>query len=174
MSAAHRWLGVAAASLVITALAAGAPHALRRVDDFRVATVEVRGVRLMDPSMALDALDLPPGASVFDDFEPWHARLLEHPLVAGAHITRRLPDTIVLEITETEPVALVRTPELRPVDVRGRLLPIGPGAATLDLPVLGGRAAVDDTGMLSDETQRALLQTLATVKAAEPALAEWV
>lgn len=174
MSAARRWAGVAAAALVITALAAGAPHALRRVDGFRVATVEVRGARLMDPAAAIAALDVPPGATVFDDFEPWRARLLEHPLVADARITRRLPDGIVIELTETEPVALARTPELRPVDVRGRLLPVAPGAALLDLPVLGGRAPIDDTGTLTDETQRALLETLAIVKSAEPALAEWI
>jgi hypothetical protein len=165
---------VAAAALVLTGLAAGAPHALRRLDGFRVATVEVRGTRLMEPASALAALALPAGATVFDDFEPWRRRLLAHPLVAAARIARRLPDTVVLEITETEPLALVRTPELRPVDERGRVLPVAPGTAPLDLPVLGGRADIDDTGRVADEAQRALLTTLATVRTAEPAIAEWV
>src|SRR5690606_24631739 len=137
-------------------------------------SVEVRGTRLMEPAAALDALAIPAGATVFDDFAPWRARLLAHPLVADARIARKLPDTIVLDITETEPLALVRTPELRPVDVRGRVLPVAPGAAPLDLPVLGGRADVDATGRVRDETQRALLATLAIVRTAQPALAEWV
>lgn len=174
MSAGRRWLGVAVAGLAITALAAGAPHALRRVDAFRIGMVEVRGVRLMDPAAAVAALDVPADATVFDDFEPWRARLLEHPLVADARIARRLPDTLVVEITEAEAVALVRTPELRPVDVRGRLLPVAPGATTLDLPVLGGPAEFDESGTLSDPAQRALLETLATVEAVEPTLAEWI
>ena len=174
MSAAQRWGGVALASLIATALAAASPHALRRVDGFRVAHVEVRGTRLMDPSAAVVAVAVPAGATVFDDFSPWRDRLLDHPLVADVRVTRRLPDTIVLDITETEPLALVRTPELRPVDVRGRILPVPPGDSPLDLPVVGGLVTIGEDGRAGDAALHALLATLATVRAAEPSLAEWV
>jgi hypothetical protein len=161
------------AALAITTLAAGAPHVFRRMDGFVVRHVEVRGTRLLDPAAALAASRIPEHATVFDDFEPWRAALLEHPLVADAAVARRLPDTIVLEIRETLPVALARTPELRPVDRQGRVLPVAPGVS-LDLPVLGGPAPLDDTGRITGDAHHALLATLAIMQELQPAVAAWI
>lgn len=173
MNARRRWAAVSLAALALTSIAAGAPHALRRFDGFRVRNVEVRGSRLLDAGDALAAMHIAAGATVFDDFAPWHDSLATHPLVAEARIGRRLPDTIVLEIRETLPLAFVRTPELQPVDAHGRVLPIAPGTP-LDLPILDGVTDADANGSITSAAHRTLLGTLERIRVAQPALAQWI
>src|SRR5690606_16473120 len=110
-------------------------------------------------------------ANVFDDPEPWRQALLAHPLVADARIERRLPGTIILRITETEPVALARTPELMPVDATGRVLPIDPAAQSIDLPVLNVASAVGDDGRLAEPAAISMLAAYERIRRFEPALA---
>ncbi|MBI2407179.1 MAG: hypothetical protein HYV19_02600, partial [Gemmatimonadetes bacterium] len=55
-------------------------------------------------------------------------------------ISRRLPGTLVVRITEVPPVALVPTGAgLTPFDAEGRPLPIDPTAVDVDLPVVSAR-----------------------------------
>ncbi|MGH7503994.1 MAG: cell division protein FtsQ/DivIB [Longimicrobiales bacterium] len=172
--AAKRWIAVAGAALVLTGSAAGAPHALRRMHAFRVRHIEVRGTVYLEPATALDASDIPATATVFDDFTPWRTALRTHALVTNVRITRRLPDTIVLDITESEPVAFVRTPELRPADATGRILPIAPGAPGLDLPVLALRVTTDTAGRIREAAAVSMLATVGQLRTRRPALLAWV
>src|SRR5690606_19921572 len=94
-----------------------------------------------------------------------------HPLIAAVRIERDLPSTVVLHVTEAEPVAFVRTPELRPVDATGRLLPIEPTERSLDLPVLAAASRVGEDGRIADPASLALLATLNAVRGSEPTLA---
>jgi cell division septal protein FtsQ len=79
---------------------------------------------------------VPVGASVWNDLEPWEFGLRRHPLVRDASVRRQLPGTLVMEVVERMPVALIPTPVLEPVDATGRLLPLDPASYRLDLPVL--------------------------------------
>jgi cell division protein FtsQ len=126
---------IACAALLVTC-AAFAPWLLRRWSAFDVMRVEVEGARHLSAATAVAASGIRRTSSVFDDPAPWREALLTHPLVADAYIERRLPNTIVLRITETTPVAFARTPELRAIDARGRVLPANPAADDMDLPVL--------------------------------------
>lgn len=166
-----RWAAVAAAVGGVVALATLAPAALRRVDAFRVRRVEVLGTRYLPPHEALAASGITEASSVFDDPEPWLAGLRAHPMVAEATVERELPGTIVLTIVEVEPVALARTPELRPVDARGRVLPIDPTQVEIDLPVVGVASKVDVDGRLSDSVAVALVEALDRIRRRAPDLA---
>jgi hypothetical protein len=66
-----------------------------------------------------------------------------------------------------------RVPELKPVDADGVVLPVAPGAP-LDLPILDGVTAADAAGRITGATQRALLGTLARIRGAQPAFAQWI
>src|SRR5687767_11437471 len=113
-SAGMRWLVVVAIAGAATGAAAAAPRYMRDMDSFRVERVEVVGTRFMPPDQALAASGITRRSSVFDDPGPWRARLLRHALVQDVRIERSLPATIRIVLRESEPVALVPTPELRP------------------------------------------------------------
>jgi cell division septal protein FtsQ len=111
-------------------------------------------------------LALEPGANVWDDTEPWEAKLRAHPLVRDAKIHRRFPGTLLLEVVEREPVALVANPTLEPVDDAGRILPIDPAQHPLDLPVIA--SAVRGEASLTPAQRRILANEIARLQAEDP------
>lgn len=131
-----RFLAVVSAAGLLAWGATLVPGLLASLPLFEVDGVEVSGTRYMDAAAAVGAMAVPAGASVWDDPTPWEARLREHALVLDVRVRRRLPSTLVAEVVEREPVALVATPTLEPVDGEGRFLPIDPVLHRLDLPLL--------------------------------------
>jgi cell division septal protein FtsQ len=169
-----RLLLLGCAACAVTSLAAGAPAMLRRVDSFRVQRVEIRGTRYLAPYDALMQTGITRTSNVFDDFALWQQRLLRHPLVLEAKIERALPHTIKVEITEAEPIAFVRAPDLRAIDARARALPIDPAAIDFDLPVLAFRSNEDAEGYFRDaETQQAVAM-LNMLRAKDARLYNWI
>ncbi|HEX9107907.1 MAG TPA: FtsQ-type POTRA domain-containing protein, partial [Longimicrobiales bacterium] len=144
-----RLVGVLVLFGALTALATAAPRWLRRADAFRVRRVDVVGTRYLEPHAVLAASGIGRSASVFDDPAPWRARVLRLPMITDATVERRLPSSLVIRVVEAEPVALAATPDLVPVDARGAVLPIPPGSADLDLPVLVVDARVGADGRLA-------------------------
>lgn len=113
-----------------------APKLLRRIDFFRVRRVEIVGLQYLGRDEVLRGLGLPKRASVFDDKAPWERRARAIPGVASAEVSRRVPGTIRLTITEVAPVALVPGRDgLAPMDAEGHLLPFDPSVSAPDLPL---------------------------------------
>jgi cell division septal protein FtsQ len=136
----------------------GGPPLLRRLEFFRVRRIEISGARYLAPKTITGALALRRDASVFDDPDAMERGLRAVPGVKAAALGRRLPGTLTVAVTETEPVALIpRRGALTPVDDRGRVLPYDPAQVAPDLPI----ATSADSG---------LTRVLATVRAADPAL----
>ncbi len=169
-----RWLLVVVALAALTVAAAVSPRWLRRADAFRVRSVQVLGTRYLAPHDVLAASGISRGASVFDDPAPWRARLLRLPQVVDASVERLLPATLVIRITEAEPVALARTPELVPVTAGGAVLPIPPGSADLDLPLVDVDAKVGADGRLASPAALTLVGTIQRIRALDPELARTV
>jgi hypothetical protein len=155
-------------------LASLAPFALRHWAPFAVRRVEVVGGRHLTAEAAVAASGIDSTASVFDRPSAWRDALLAHPLVAGVTIERRLPHTIVLHITETVPVAFARTPELRAIDARGRILPADRAADDMDLPVLTFTSRVSADGRAVDPRTLRVVAFLDEVRRTEPGLLGWV
>lgn len=119
--------------------------ALASLDYFRVRTVEVQGVRYASVADLVDALGVDTTRSVWDDVAPLVRRLETHPLVRSASVSRRLPGTLVLQVEEEPPVALVAGGTgLEPVDEAGLVLPLDPSRVPTDLPII----ARADSGVL--------------------------
>jgi POTRA domain, FtsQ-type len=173
MSEHARWIVILGVGVFVTAAASAAPLAFRRMEAFRVQQVEVRGTRYMAPEDALAATGITDSSSVFDDPNAWVEGLRAQRLIADARIEQRPPATVRIEVTETEPVALVRTPELRPVDARGRILPIAIAGEFLDAPILAGRSRFGDDSIADSLTVR-LIGGLLAVRSHDPALARQV
>jgi cell division protein FtsQ len=107
-----------------------------KMDFFHVRTVQVEGVRYLDPSTVLERMAIDTMRSVWDDYGPLVARVKTLPQVSDAVITRKLPGTLVVRIHENLPVALSPSPRgLEAIDSAGVVLPIDPTSADLDLPV---------------------------------------
>jgi cell division protein FtsQ len=148
--------GFGAAVLLATPL--WTPPIMRRMDFFRLRRVEVVGTRYLTPREVLAVLRVDTSMSVWDPTRPMRDRVERHPEVLSAKIRRRLPGTIVVEVAERIPVALVPTPAgFDVLDERGVRLPIDPTRAPVDAPILAAR----DT---------ALVRLLAELRVRVPAL----
>ena len=148
------------ALLLIIAAPLWAPLFLKRVAFFRVRRVEIIGARYVTPGDILAKLHVDTSVSVWNPTGPLAERVASHPGIQRAVVRRKLPGTIVVEVTERIPVALVPTSSgLRAYDARGRSLPIDP--TRVDAPVLSQR----DT---------AVLRLLGGLRTSVPALYERV
>jgi cell division septal protein FtsQ len=135
----RRELRIVAWTLLLGALWMGGSKvmdALPSMKLFRVTGVVFTGLDYLDRADAVGLLRLDPNASIWSDTGKWAQRLAESPLVETVRVRRRMPGTLVVQVTERRPVALVATPTLEPVDARGVRLPIDPAERRLDLPVM--------------------------------------
>jgi cell division protein FtsQ len=146
------------------------PEALASMELFRVDRIQLEGARYLGLDEAVARAGIPEGFSVWDDLDGVSERLATHPLVVDVRVGRRLPSTLVLRLREREPLALVPTPGLVPVDAEGRFLPIDPVQHVLDLPLL--RPTLEGEGRaLSPGELRTLVGEVARIAALEPVLA---
>ena len=91
---------------------------------FQIRHVEISGNREMPRLKVYEAvLAGPDNALLAADLANMRQRLRAHPWVADASVSRRLPDTLVVRITERRPVALWQNHgEFRLIDISGRVL----------------------------------------------------
>ncbi len=163
--------GVVAAGLALAgALAWLAPRGLRHVGAFRVERVEVAGTRYVEPYAVVRASGIDSASSVFDDADAWRAGMLRLPMVRDARTHRRLPGTVVLEVREVEPVALVAADDLKAVDAGGRILAMDPVRSAVDLPILLGVSVAHDS--LAGPQAAAAIAALHWVEQRAPEFAE--
>jgi cell division protein FtsQ len=161
---------------IVALLALGSPlwgpAVLRHLSFFRVRKVEILGARYTGPTELLDRLAVDTTRSVWDPLAPLEARIRSHPQVESVTVSRRLPGTLVVQVTERRPVALVNGPGgLRAVDERGVRLPLDPSRTPVDAPIV--TAAPRDTAVyhLLRTMQRdapALYAKLSSIRAAGP------
>lgn len=131
-------------------LVAGAPFwgplVLRQLSFFRVRKVEIIGARYVPVAEVLDRLHVDTTASIWDPTGPLAARLASHPQFRRVQVRRRLPGTLVVDVEENLPVALVATNDgLRAYDARGVALPIDLARTPIDAPIVPRR----DLGILA-------------------------
>jgi cell division protein FtsQ len=139
----RRWLRIALAvvtAAVLISLPWTGPAMMRRLVFFRVRKVEIRGAVYLTPSEVLAKLHIDSTANVWDDPSPYIKRLMTHPQIRSAAVTRKLPSTLVVRVQENLPVALVPNAKgFAVIDGHGMPLPIDPAATKLDLPIVASR-----------------------------------
>jgi cell division protein FtsQ len=150
------FLGIALLLVVVSPL--WAPLLMRRMAFFRVRRVEILGARYVAASDILARLHVDTLASVWDPTGPLAERVARHSEILHVDVRRKLPGTLVIDVVERIPVALVPASRgFRVYDERGVALPIDPARVPVDAPVLVER----DT---------ALLRLLGAMRAARPTL----
>jgi cell division protein FtsQ len=136
---------VGIAGLLVVTSALWLPLLVQRMAFFHVHRVEIVGAHYIAPSDILSRLRVDTMSSIWDPTAPLVARVQRHPAVQNAVISRKLPGTLVVEITERTPVALVPAAGGFSVyDARGVALPIDLASVNVDAPVLMQR----DTALL--------------------------
>ena len=146
----RRGLGLIVAGSVVIGAWWWAPPLLGKLSYFQVRGVRVEGARYVEPRDIWARLALDSTTSVWDDVAPLEQRIASHPQVRSVEIGRKLPDTLVIRITENQPIALVpKANGMEVVDGNGRVLPIDPSKMTVDLPVLS-RVDTAATRVLAD------------------------
>jgi cell division protein FtsQ len=135
----RRWKPVVGAVALVIALLAPlwGPRVLAELAYFRVRRVEIVGARFIQPSDILNRLHVDTLSSVWQPTAPLEDRIASHVGVESVRVNRRLPGTLVVDITERWPVALVPTPAgLVPIDERGAALPIDLTRTPVDAPIV--------------------------------------
>jgi cell division protein FtsQ len=121
------------------------PLILRQLSFFRVRKVEIIGARYVSVGEVVDRLHVDTTASIWDPTAPLAARLASHPQIRRVSVRRKLPGTLVVDVDENLPVALVATSEgVKAFDARGAALPIDLARTPIDAPILPRR----DIGVL--------------------------
>ena len=110
---------------------------------FRVKSVDVQGIKRMDPRPVYEiAADQKTMAMPLVDVSDIRKRLLEFGWVKDARVSRRFPDTLVIDIVERKPAALWQDEDrLTLIDAEGVVLDRVPVAQMPDLPLLIGKGA---------------------------------
>jgi hypothetical protein len=148
--------------------------AVMEMDTFRVADVQVQGVRYLSEDDVVALLGITPQSTVWSDPEVWSDRVLAHPLVRAATVTRRLPDGLLVEVTERTPIALAPTPTLEPIDAEGYRLPLDPAAYRLDLPVISTSSTPPEGAQLVPADVRRLVGEVGHLMASDTAFLQRV
>ena len=118
---------------------------------FEVKRVDLRGIRNMDRlTVYAIAFDQHSMAMPLVDLDAVRAKLLRYGWVQDARVSRRLPDTLVVDIVERTPAAVWQYQgRLRLIDASGVVLEDVTEAPGTDLPLLIGPNANTHAGELT-------------------------
>jgi len=133
-------------ALVVIAIGVGAVALGRLVERhvrtssaFAVTEIGLEGHVRLTRAQVLERAGLAIDANVFDvGPEEAEAALLEHPWIAEANVTRRLPGTYTVAIRERRAVALLALGEVFLVSESGAVFKQVEGDDPIDLPVITG------------------------------------
>lgn len=136
-------IGLALIALEVPAKIATATGEAVGEAGFRVRSVDVSGIHRMDSKPVFQiALDQRSMAMPLVDVTAIRKRLLRYGWVKDARVSRRLPDTLVIDIVERQPAALWQDArQLSLIDAEGVVLDRVPISAMPDLPLLIGPGA---------------------------------
>jgi cell division protein FtsQ len=117
------------------------PPALSRLAYFRVRRVELEGVRYASTAELVARLRVDTMTSVWTELAALERRVVGHPMVERAEVTRRLPGTLRVLVDERTPVAMAPARAgIAVYDEAGTPLPVEPSATGgLDVPLVAAR-----------------------------------
>lgn len=135
---------------------------------FRIASIEVKGNKFLSEGEVREMLGPAIGGNLISaDLEALRSNLAASPWVGGAVVRRKLPDTLLVDVTERFPIALAETDQLYVMDSSGELIDLlGPRTAGFDLPIIRGLGGVS-VEVRRDRARRAnaLLEDLGELSA---------
>lgn len=105
---------------------------------FKVRSIMVKGNELVQTSVILDRCDLKTASSLhLIDPAAVAEKLSAHPWIEHARCVKKWWGSVVIEVSERKPVAMINTGEIHLVDKNGIVLPLDTGSAC-ELPLVSG------------------------------------
>ena len=112
---------------------------------FVLKNIDVEGNRFVKKSEVLDLLNLDTSRSLFDyNLRQIAQQVSMHPFIKDASVSRRLPDNLIIRISEKEPIAILNQSELSLVDENGEQLPEFNSVELLDYPIISNLVLADE------------------------------
>lgn len=158
---------IAAAGVLGLGVPQWVPRLLATLPAFRVEQVKIVGTQHVPPDEINGLMGLEVDASVWDRVDDVEDRIRAHPMIREATVRRDGMHGLSVVVVEKRPVALVATPELRAVNGEGRVLPVEPFEAGLDLPLIQGVTDVQ-ADVVSDPLVREMASVLDRLGRADP------
>jgi len=127
-------------SLFFVLLILGAAFVFLQSSIFAIQSIEVNGAKFLTPDEVRKLTGLSPGTNIFKaDLKAAANKIALHPLVKRVEVDRSLPSTVVIGITERQPVGLVPyRGSFLEVDQEGYYLAQVPAGYQGSLPVITG------------------------------------
>ena len=143
---------------------------VKSLDLFLLKKAEVQDNRFVSKAEALKLAQLEYRKNIFKiDTKAIADKIKKHPLVKEARVSRRPPASIVIHVTEKQPLAVVNAPSLVAVDEGGQPLPKIPPALLRGYPVIAD-VSFDHRVRQGNPHLAAILTFLRYVKTNEPSL----
>ena len=129
--------------LLVVALLVGIVWSqFRHSDTFRLTEIRISSCKQVADAELRRYLHMRVGQNVFSiDLEQEAERVVSHPWVRGAVVTRELPNRVVIDVVERRPVALLKVNHLYLVDDTGRVFKRLENGDPSDLPIVTGFSA---------------------------------
>lgn len=104
---------------------------------FLVKKVKIEGNRFVSADALRELVKVDSARNLFDyDLVRIADAVKTHPLIAEASVSRGLPSRLIVQVTEKEPLALLRRPELIPIDQLGNELSAFKPKMLYDYPII--------------------------------------
>ncbi len=140
----------------------------------QVQRVVVSGVRLLPASDVYGWAKVPMKSALFAvPLADIYARVSAQPFIRSVSVSRQLPDAVLIQVAEREPIASLNMGQMYFVDGDGVLLPYRHTETRLDVPVISGVTGIERPNLgeiaLSNELFQAI-EVLKTARDVDPSL----
>lgn len=142
-----RWVGVIVWVSVLSLGVIFAHDSITQSDYFRAERITVKGTQVLDRSAVLETARLTDGVNILSiNRRRVRTRLISHPWVVEARVSRDLPDRLVITVTEHEPLAILDLGRPFIIDPQGEIFKAHQPTDPEHLPVVTG-LGFSDIGM---------------------------
>lgn len=153
-------LGFALVVGVSVSVAWAARHYVTHSPRFEVTDIEIAGAKTRTPEMLIEEAGISKGQNIFSvNLDEARARLARDPWIRDVSLARRLPGTVVVQVAEREPVAIVALGDLYLTSHTGEIFKRLEAGDPSDLPIITGitaDAVADDRDGVAQSIRRAL------------------
>lgn len=124
---------------------------------FLLKKIKIEGNRFLSKEDILQLVQVDSSKNLFDfDLVQISRQVARHPLIQEASVSRGLPSSLIVQVTEKEPLALLKASELTPIAADGQPLTAFKPDMLFDYPILTELAPEEETAAGPSPFQRVL------------------